>query len=508
MFVTLPDPGEGLLEAEIVRWLVAPGQTVAVNDPLLEIETAKSLVELPSPYAGVVGELLVAEGDTVPVGSVLLSVLTDADPVAPGPAGVSTSGADAAGAAGSQTRVAAADGRPTPATPPDAPASAAVLVGYGAAATSAVRRPRIAARDAQPPGVPVVRTVPGDTLAVPGPLGGGRVSGVPGDATTRPPGGPEGLVAPGQPVAVAATGVPGRPDAAPGQPVAVAASGVPRRPLATPVVRRLARDLGIDLADVPGTGPDGQVTPTDVVGAVAGTRRPEATHIPLRGVRRQMLQSMAASVETPQASIWLDVDVTGTVELIDTLRARREFAHVRVSPLLVIAKAVCLALARHPELNSTLHLDRDEIVVHPDVNLGIATATQRGLVVPTIKRAQELNLLDLAGALNEMVGKARDGLLTPSDCAGGTFSITNVGVFGVEGGTPILNPGESAILCLGAINRRPWVVGTGDDERIVPRAVATLALTIDHRVLDGEQGARFLADVATIVSDPGLALLF
>ncbi len=274
------------------------------------------------------------------------------------------------------------------------------------------------------------------------------------------------------------------------------------------MVRRLARDLGIDLADVPGTGPDGQVTPTDVVGAVAGTRRPEATHIPLRGVRRQMLQSMAASVETPQASIWLDVDVTGTVELIDTLRARREFAHVRVSPLLVIAKAVCLALARHPELNSTLHLDRDEIVVHPDVNLGIATATQRGLVVPTIKRAQELNLLDLAGALNEMVGKARDGLLTPSDCAGGTFSITNVGVFGVEGGTPILNPGESAILCLGAINRRPWVVGTGDDERIVPRAVATLALTIDHRVLDGEQGARFLADVATIVSDPGLALLF
>lgn len=446
--VTLPDPGEGLLEAEITRWLVTVGQTVAVNDPLVEIETAKSLVELPSPYAGVVTELLVAEGQTVAVGSPIMTI-----------------------------------GSPDAAEP--APEPQALLVGYGAAATSLVRRPRKGA---------VAHTGPqGDQVHE-------------SYSTVAPVSRPIDHVSPLHPSEDEAGE---RPLPHPGtvRDVGGADEG---RPMATPVVRRLARDLGVDLSRVAGSGPGGQVMPADVAGAVgSGSGRGQATtRIPLRGVRRAMQQSMSASVETPQASIWLDVDVTETVNLVTALKERREFAALRLSPILVLAKAVCLAIARHPEMNSTLMLDRDEIVVHPDVNLGIAAATQRGLVVPNIKRAQELNLVELATALNELVAKAREGRITPADCAGGTFSITNVGVFGVEGGTPILNTGESAILCLGAINRRPWVVGTGDDERVVPRSVATLALTIDHRVLDGEQGSRFLADVATIMGDPGLALLF
>jgi len=275
-------------------------------------------------------------------------------------------------------------------------------------------------------------------------------------------------------------------------------------------VRRLARDLGIDLAMIAGTGPNGAITPTDVAQAAAGeaSGRRGPTRIPLRGVRRQMLQSMQASLQVPQASVWMDVDVTNTVELIEQLKGRREFAGLRISPIIVLAKAVCLAMARHPEVNSSLDLDRQEIVVSPDVNLGIAAATQRGLVVPNIKSAQDMNLLELAQALNDLVTKVREGRITPADAAHGTFTITNVGVFGVEGGTPILNPNESAILLLGTFNRRPWVVGSGEDERLEIRTIAKLTLTIDHRVLDGEQASRFLADVATILADPGLSLLF
>ena len=280
--------------------------------------------------------------------------------------------------------------------------------------------------------------------------------------------------------------------------------------LAKPAVRRLARDLGIDLGTIAGTGPNGTITPTDVAQAAAGeaSGRRGPTRIPLRGVRRQMLQSMQASLQVPQASVWMDVDVTHTVELIEQLKARREFAGLRISPIILLAKAVCLAMARHPEVNSSLDLERQEIIVNPEVNLGIAAATQRGLVVPNIKGAQDMNLLELAQALNDLVTKVREGRITPADAAQGTFTITNVGVFGVEGGTPILNPNESAILLLGTFNRRPWVVGEGEDERIEVRTIAKLTLTIDHRVLDGEQASRFLADVATILTDPGLSLLF
>jgi pyruvate dehydrogenase E2 component (dihydrolipoamide acetyltransferase) len=228
----------------------------------------------------------------------------------------------------------------------------------------------------------------------------------------------------------------------------------------------------------------------------------------LRGIRREMFKAMTASLNVPQATAFSEVDVTGTMELIEILRGRREFAGLRVSPLLVFAKAACLAIARNPEINSSFDDVTEEIVLHGDVNLGIAAATPRGLVVPNIKRADRMNLLQLAQSLNEMVAVAKQGRVQPGDLSLGTFTITNVGVFGVDGGTPIMNPGEAAIMCLGTVRRKPWVMGTGEDERIEIRSVCTVSLTFDHRLVDGEMGSRFLADVATIMADPGLSLLF
>lgn len=478
--MTLPDPGEGLLEAEIVNWLVAEGDEVKVNDLVVEIETAKSIVELPAPVSGVVDRQLAAVGDLVPVGTVIMTIRD---------AGQAPDGA-AEAAAPEASEQAATEQSEQAAPEKAAPeASGSVLVGYGTSASRVTRRPRKGTAVAD---VPETEQVNESYSLEETP--GHRVDevyatdAVDDEAHDPPLPGPEEGRRPGSELATDPVG----------------------RPLAKPAVRRLARDLGVDLGSVAGTGSDGSITPNDVAQAAAGeaSSRKGPTRIPLRGVRRQMMQAMAASVVVPQASVWLDVDVTQTVELIDQLKARRDFAGLRVSPIVVLAKAVCLAVQRHPEVNSTLDLERQEIVVHPDVNLGIAAATQRGLVVPNVKAANELNLLQLAQALNEMVDKVREGRITPSDAAHGTFTITNVGVFGVEGGTPILNPNESAILLLGTFNRRPWVVGTGDDERIEIRTVAKLTLTIDHRVLDGERASRFLADVATILQEPGLGLLF
>ncbi len=471
----LPDPGEGLVEAEVVSWLVAVGDTVEINDIVAEIETAKSLVELPSPFAGTVTALLVVEGQIVEVGSPIL-VVDDGTPPT-----------DAPGAATPTPLTETASG-----TVEDG-VSGSVLVGYGTAPSAVSRRPRtgqaLAAgpqqdqvQDSYSTGQPVSR--PADAVTAPGAL----------TAEAVPPPLPE-----------------------PGEPAAPAASEAGRR--AKPVVRRLARDLGVDLEAVIGTGPDGEITAVDVAHAASGAGgavpggAPQATpggikRISLRGVRREMVNSMISSVKAPQASLWADVDVTDTVHLIETLKARREFAGLRISPILVLARAVCLALQRNSEVNGSIDLERGEIVVPDDVNLGIAAATARGLVVPNIKAANRMNLVDLAHALNAMVNAAREGRITPADCRNGTFTITNVGVFGIVGGTPILVPGESAVLCLGAITRKPWVVGTGADERIEIRSVSTLTLTIDHRVLDGESGARFLNDVATILREPGLAMIF
>ena len=247
------------------------------------------------------------------------------------------------------------------------------------------------------------------------------------------------------------------------------------------------------------------VESTPVAPAVA----PSETRIPIKGVRKATATAMVQSAFTaPHVSEWVTCDVTATMELVERLRRRREFADLRVSPMLLVAKAVCLALTRTPELNSAWDEEAQEIVIKHAVNLGIAANTPRGLVVPNIKDATALDLVSLAGALKVLVDTARTGKTQPADMSGGTFTITNIGVFGVDAGTPILNPGESGILCVGQIARRPWVVGSGDGERIEPRWVTTLAVSFDHRLADGAQGSTFLSNVALLLGDPGLSLLY
>lgn len=430
----LPDVGEGLTEAEIVAWRVKEGDTVAVNDVVVEIETAKSIVELPSPYAGEVLALLVKEGDTVEVGTPIIRI----------------GAADAAATA------------PEPSRGPEIidtnipPTGQATLVGYGPKQRALKRRARKA-------------EAPAEALA---------------PAVTDP--------------AVEE----------------VAPAVRPPRALAKPLVRRLARDLGVDLTTITPTGPKGTVSKEDVLAAVDGPAPVPAaasapigreTREPVKGVRKQMAAAMVASASTaPHVTEWVTIDATATVELVARLRSRRELADVKVSPLLVVARACLLALRRTPLLNSTWDEAAQEVVVKHYVNLGIAAATPRGLVVPNVKDAHALSLLDLARALEALTATAREGRTQPADLAGGSFTITNVGVFGVDGGTPIINPGESAILCLGAIKAQPWVV----DDQVVPRQVMTLALSFDHRHIDGATGSQFLADVAGIVEDPATALLF
>ena len=514
----LPDPGEGLQEAEIVQWRVAVGDVVAVNDVLVEIETAKSLVELPSPYAGVVTALLVAEGDEVPVGTPIIRI----DEERP-----STSSGNGSGGPGNGNQAprngsaepgngsakpgngSAEPGNGGPDTPPlaepvEAPPLAvpveapvtdaavdyptakpeattgAVLVGYGAKAGSLARRRRRNAELAVPETEQVQESYD----------------------TDKPVSRHTDDVTPSEPLSATASGDPLPP---PGRPRPAAPGG--RAPRAKPAVRRVARDLGVDLNQVRGTGPDGLITAEDVVASL-GTLPGVDKRLPLRGVRKEMFATMTASLQVPQATAMIEADVTGSVEMLQLLKQRREFTNLRVSPLLVFAKAACLAISKIPEVNSSYDEASREIVLHGSVNLGIAAATPRGLMVPNIKSAEKMNLTELAEALNAMVAVAREGRVQPYDLAGGTFTITNIGVFGVDGGTPILSPGEAAIMCLGTIRRKPWVVGTGADERIEPRSVCTVSLTFDHRLVDGEMASKFLAEVATIMSNPGLALLF
>ncbi|WP_395658946.1 dihydrolipoamide acetyltransferase family protein [Nocardioides sp.] len=300
---------------------------------------------------------------------------------------------------------------------------------------------------------------------------------------------------------------------------AAAAPAAAVRVLAKPPVRKLAKDLGVDITALTPTGPDGTVSREDVQSAAsgAGSAPPPSTNVigyhgaetrePVKGVRKMMASAMVASAFTaPHVTEWVTVDVTRTMELVERLKARRELRDVRVSPLLVLSRAVILAMRRTPEINSWWDDAAQEVVYKGYVNLGIAAATPRGLVVPNVKDAQDLSLPDLARALTALTATARDGKTQPAEMSGGTFTITNVGVFGVDSGTPIINPGESAILCFGAIRKQPWV----DEEtgEIVARDVTTLALSFDHRHIDGEKGSRFLADVAGILNDPASALLF
>lgn len=427
----LPDVGEGLLEAEIVTWRVAVGDSVNVNDVLVEIETAKSVVELPSPFSGIVTALLVEEGMTVPVGRPIIAI------------------GEAAAATGT-------DPEPTPEREP-------TLVGYGARTSGPRRR----------------RKVPTHVGTVV-PLHGGH------DDHAR------------------------------------------HRVRVKPPVRKLAKDLGIDVNDVPAAGP--YVTRADVEAFAASRHAPSAgeldavdvvaadrlpaersgdVRVPVRGVRKAMAAAMERSVRTaPQATEWLTLDVSRTVELLERLQADRAFAGIRLTPTVIVAKAVCLALRHTPTLNAQW-LDTGageaELLMHDEVNLGFAVATERGLVVPNIKAADRLSLRELAGAIDRLTSTARDGRTQPADQASGSFTITNIGTLGVDAGTPLLNPGEAGILAVGAIQRRPWVA---EDDTIVPRWVTTLALTFDHRIVDGAEGSRFLTDVGDILRDPATALTY
>ncbi|THA84004.1 dihydrolipoamide acetyltransferase family protein [Streptomyces sp. A0592] len=459
----MPDVGEGLTEAEILKWYVQPGDTVTDGQVVCEVETAKAAVELPIPFDGVVHALLFEEGTTVDVGQVIISVQTGSGEAAEAPAQEIPAPAEAEEAA------------PAARQP--------VLVGYGVAESSTKRRPRKA---------------PAPAVAAQ-------------NGTTAP------AAAPAAPAAPVAPAVPAQPTG--------------ERPLAKPPVRKLAKDLGIDLASVVPTGDGGVVTREDVHAAAAAAIAPQAvpaaaapaaapapaaeavavsaapaadpsareTRIPVKGVRKVTAQAMVGSAFTaPHVTEFITFDVTRTMKLVQELKADPDLAGLRINPLLLIAKAVLVAIRRNPDVNASWDEAAQEIVLKHYVNLGIAAATPRGLIVPNIKDAHAKTLGELSESLSSLVATARDGKTSPADMQNGTITITNVGVFGVDTGTPILNPGESAILAVGAIKLQPWV----HKGKVKPRQVTTLALSFDHRLIDGELGSKFLADIAAVLEHP------
>ncbi|MFE4697889.1 dihydrolipoamide acetyltransferase family protein [Streptomyces sp. NPDC056738] len=467
----MPDVGEGLTEAEILKWYVQPGDKVTDGQVVCEVETAKAAVELPIPYDGVVSELRFPEGTTVDVGQVIIAVDVSGG-AAPAPAAPAAEQAPAA-----------------PAVPAEAPAEEAkpegrkpVLVGYGVAESSTKRRPRKGAE------APVQQT---ETLyaatAIQGELNGH------GHGHGTAPGG--------------------------------------QRPLAKPPVRKLAKDLGVDLTTVTPTGPDGVITREDVHAAAAPAQAPapvaapapaevpqaparvqpqvpapaasydgaRETRIPVKGVRKATANAMVGSAFTaPHVTEFVTVDVTRTMRLVEELKQDKDMQGLRVNPLLLVAKALLVAIKRNPDVNASWDEANQEIVRKHYVNLGIAAATPRGLIVPNIKDAHGKTLPQLAESLGELVATAREGKTSPAAMQGGTVTITNVGVFGVDTGTPILNPGESAILAVGAIKPQPWV----HKGKVKPRQVTTLALSFDHRLVDGELGSKVLADTAAVLEQP------
>ena len=457
----LPDLGEGLTEGEILKWLVSVGDTIELNQPIVEVETAKAAVEIPAKWAGKVVQIHHPEGTMVAVGSPIIAIDTD-------PSGASASTAPDDDFSGGIADNAAAAAAPSAAEEPGAgliggPAPGgrtAVLVGYGPRTTEAKRRP--------------------------------RSTGAP--AAAAP-------VAAAPVAAVVETPVPA--------PVAAPASGPA---LAKPPVRKLARDLGIDLTTVTGTGPQGSITRDDLAAAssapaparVAVAPGEREQRIPIKGVRKLTAANMVQSAFTaPHVTEFLTVDMTRSMKALDRLRADREWRDVRVSPLLMAAKAVLMGLRRHPMVNSSWDEANQEIVVKRDVNLGIAAATDRGLIVPNIASASDMSLRELADAMNELVATAKTGKTTAAAMTGGTFTITNVGVFGVDTGTPILPPGEAAILAFGAVRETPWAY----KGKVKLRQVTTLGLSFDHRIIDGELGSKFLRDVGAFLTDPEAALL-
>lgn len=473
----MPDVGEGLTEAEILKWFVQPGDTVTDGQVVCEVETAKAAVELPIPFDGVVHELRFAEGTTVDVGEVIISVRTGGDDAAAAPA---EAVAPAPAAAAPEAEAAPA-------------ARQAVLVGYGVSTASTKRRPRKAAPAAavSAPAAPAAPVVP---------------------APAAPP------------AAAAALNGNGGHGYGGGHGQAGA-----ERPLAKPPVRKLAKDLGIDLAAIVPTGEGGVVTREDVHAAATAASAPQPvapesapaaapavrtgapaaaapaapgareTRIPVKGVRKVTAQAMVASAFTaPHVTEFITLDVTRTMKLVQELKDDPDMAGLRINPLLLIAKAVLIAIRRNPDVNASWDEAAQEIVLKHYVNLGIAAATPRGLIVPNVKDAHAKTLAELSQGLSDLVATAREGKTSPSDMQGGTITITNVGVFGVDTGTPILNPGESAILAVGAIKLQPWV----HKGKVKARQVTTLALSFDHRLIDGELGSRFLADIAAVLEHP------
>jgi pyruvate dehydrogenase E2 component (dihydrolipoamide acetyltransferase) len=474
----LPDLGEGLTESEIVAWRVSPGDSVTLNQVIAEVETAKAVVELPSPYTGRVQRLLAEPGAVVAVGTPIVAFEVDAASVrAPSGAGQGPSGQGAA-VQGASGQGAAVQGAAKQKREPN-------LVGYGAAIEGTGRPSRRgrswASVTAQPGAEQPGAAQPGAEQ-----LGAAEPGGV-------------------QPRAEQPGGV---------QPA--------ERPRSTPPVRRLAKDLGIDLEAVAGTGPKGLITRDDVLAAV-GTPGPgeghgeegaavvrqgvpsgaRETRTPIRGVRKHTAAAMVASAFTaPHATEFLTVDVTRSMELIARLKADRAYSGLRFTPLTLVAKALLLALRRNPTLNSRWDEAAQEIVQYHYVNLGIAAATPRGLVVPNVKDAQDLTLPELAEAIGALAQTAKDGRSTPADLSGGTISITNIGVFGIDAGTPIITPGEAAILAMGQVRRLPWEFGG----EVALREVMTLSLSFDHRLVDGEQASRFLAEIGSVLADPAMVL--
>ncbi len=506
----LPDPGEGLVEAEIVTWKVKEGDQVKTNDIVVEVETAKSLVELPIPYDGIVRKLLAAEGDVVEVGNPIIDIAVDG--IDDGP-----DGDDAASAAdpaqdegdgadpGESDEVADVDqsDRPDDLVPDvkDEPAKREPnLVGYGPSAGATTRRRR---------------------------KGQGEASAAEEPQEARP------------------------------------------KPKAKPPVRKYAKDRGVDLAEVqpsaesgvlsradidahltdmrantqnqaasprtsvvghasasaadPSTAPSSAV-PADssapaVEPATSGAAYqapvfdrsgPRETRTPVKGVRKMTANAMVGSAfSAPHVTEFITVDVSATMDLVDRLKVDREFRDLKVSPLLIVAKASALAIRRNPGVNAAWDEAAGEIVQKHYLNLGIAAATPRGLIVPNVKDADLMDLAQLATAMKDLVATAKAGRTQPAQMSGGTITITNVGVFGIDSGTPIINPGEAAIICFGAIRRQPWVVtGADGSETLQPRWITQLSMSFDHRLIDGELGSRFLADLAALMHDPSRALVW
>ncbi|MEU3204882.1 dihydrolipoamide acetyltransferase family protein [Streptomyces cyaneofuscatus] len=467
----LPDLGEGLTEAEIVRWLVEVGDVVAIDQPVVEVETAKAMVEVPCPYGGVVTARFGEEGSELPVGAPLLTVAVGAtDASSAAPVGDGAAAEEPSGGSGS--------------------GSGNVLVGYGTGAPAARRR----------------RIRPERNTA---------------SAAPAAPAVPAAVSAPGRPAPVAVGEVNGRQG-----PVAVV----------SPLVRRLARQHEIDLRGLTGSGPDGLILRADVDSAIrqagqateaatrtaaepvvaeastavaspsaAGAAAPAtAERIPLRGVRGAVADKLSRSrSEIPDATCWVDADATELMAARAAMNAASGLSGgPKVSVLALLARICTAALARYPELNSTVDTAAREIVRLPGVHLGFAAQTERGLVVPVVRDAHTRNAESIGAEIARLTELARTGKLSPAQLTGGTFTLNNYGVFGVDGSTPIINHPEAAMLGVGRIMPKPWV----HQGELAVRQVVQLSLTFDHRVCDGGTAGGFLRYVADCVEQPAVLL--